>query len=146
MTTEIEPALVDTNVLIYAWDEQAPQHGPSMGLLERAAAGSVHLCVTNQILLEYVSIGTNQRRMLHPLTLSQAWAEVRKFTSVFRLLPAPVDLAEKVERMALTLNLRGADVFDLSHAATAFASGVSSVYSYDNAVFDRVQGLTVRTP
>lgn len=146
MTKPTEPALVDTNVLLYAWDEQSPYHGACRELLERGERGDSPLCVTNQILLEYFSIGTNPKRMRRPLTSSQAWAEVRNFTDAFRVLHPPADLVERVSRLATTLDVRGADVYDLSHAATAIASGVLAAYSYDGAVFRRVAGFEVKTP
>lgn len=146
MTRPSEPGLVDTNVLIYASDRQAPQHEASLALLDEAAAGSLDLCVTRQILLEYVATATNPKRMKYPITAAQAWAEVGKFQSAFRVLPVPADLIDRVERQATALGLSGPDVYDVSHAQTALAAGVVYVFSYDHGVFARIGGLKAETP
>ena len=64
--TFTEPGLVDTNVLIYALDADAPQHAVARSLLEAARDGSVVLYVTSQILCEFYSIVTNARRVAKP--------------------------------------------------------------------------------
>ena len=49
----VEPGIIDANVLVYALDADAPQHGPSRALLEAARDGSATLYVTLQILCIY---------------------------------------------------------------------------------------------
>ena len=62
----VEPGLVDTNVLVYALDADAAQHGSSRALLEASRAGSVTLYVTSQIICEFYSVVTNPRRVAKP--------------------------------------------------------------------------------
>ena len=59
----VEPGLVDTNVLVYALDADAPHHAVARALLEAAREGSSSLYVTPQILCEFYSIVTNARRV-----------------------------------------------------------------------------------
>jgi predicted nucleic acid-binding protein len=50
----VEPGIVDTNVLIYALDADAPQHAAARALLEAARADpTATLFVTSQILCEF---------------------------------------------------------------------------------------------
>jgi predicted nucleic acid-binding protein len=58
----VEPGIIDTNVLVYALDADAPQHLAARTLLETARHGSSTLYVTLQILCEFYSIVTNARR------------------------------------------------------------------------------------
>ena len=58
----VEPGIIDANVLVYAMDADAPQHGASRALLEAARDTSVTLYVTTQILCEFYSIVTNAPR------------------------------------------------------------------------------------
>jgi len=48
-----EPGVVDTNVLVYALDADAPQHAAARALLEASRAASVPLYVSSQILCEF---------------------------------------------------------------------------------------------
>jgi hypothetical protein len=59
-----EPGIVDANVLVYAIDQNAPQHRRSRALLEQARVSSTTLYVTSQILCEFYSIVTNTRRVI----------------------------------------------------------------------------------
>ena len=62
----IEPGIVDANVLVYALDADAQQHGASRALLEAARDASATLYVTPQILCEFYSIITQARRVPTP--------------------------------------------------------------------------------
>jgi len=55
----VEPGIVDTNVLVYALDADAPQHEADAGLAEAGREASTTLFVTAQILCEFYSIVTN---------------------------------------------------------------------------------------
>ena len=52
----VEPGIIDANVLVYAMDADAPQHGASRALLEAARDTSVTLYVTSQILCEFIPL------------------------------------------------------------------------------------------
>ena len=58
----VEPGIVDTNVLVYALDADAPQHEAARALLEAGREAFTTLFVTSQILCEFYSIVTNPRR------------------------------------------------------------------------------------
>ena len=62
----VEPGIVDANVLVYAFDADAPQHPVSRRLLDEGRSGSTTLYVTSQILCEFYSIVTNPRRVAKP--------------------------------------------------------------------------------
>ena len=49
----VEPRIIDANVLVYAFDADAPQHPAARALLEAARDGYTTLYVTSQILCEF---------------------------------------------------------------------------------------------
>ncbi len=59
MTMPVEPGIVDANVLVYAFDTNAPEHLASRSLLDAGRTGVTTLCVTSQVLCEFYSIVTN---------------------------------------------------------------------------------------
>jgi len=61
--TSVEPGVLDANVLVYAFDVDAPQHAASRALLNAARDPANSLFVTSQILAEFYSIVTNHRRV-----------------------------------------------------------------------------------
>jgi predicted nucleic acid-binding protein len=52
----VEPGTVDANVLVYAMDEEVPQHAASRALVDAARVSSVTLYVTSQILCGFIQL------------------------------------------------------------------------------------------
>ncbi len=138
--------LVDTNVLVYAVDSSAPQHLTAKAFYERALAGDIQLCISTQLLLEYVAVVTNPKRTRSPISVEDAWEDVDDFRALFPVIAPDQDHLQRVVDLARKLHVGRADVFDLSTAATMIGAGVDTVYTFDPAVFGRVPGITVRTP
>src|SRR5689334_16139445 len=97
MTTSADPpGVVDTNVLVYLSDTSSPHHLAASTLCKRGERGELVLYLTPQIVLEYVSVVTNPKRVAAPLTMEQAWGEVAKFLRAFRLIQPPPDLIDQM--------------------------------------------------
>ncbi len=139
-------ALVDTNVLLYATDAQAPQHVASLALLNRAVSQQIRLFLTSQIIFEFVGVATNQRQVARPIEAFQAWSAVAKFRQVCTLLDPPADFVDRVSILFPVVQPKGAEIFDLAIGVTALAAGILDIYSYDSSVFIRVPGMRVITP
>ncbi len=145
-TSDRERAILDTNVLVYASDVRAPQHDDSKALRTAAARGDIEGFVTIQIMLEYVSVITSPKRVASPVSVGAAWAEASRIMAAFPVLSPIEDDIRQVGRLAESLNISGPKIFDLSIAVTALRAGVSIIYTYDDAIFSRVIGLTIRRP
>ncbi len=75
MTTSGDPALVDTNVLVYALLTDCPEHEASRALLDRAQNGEEALCVTPQVCESARRLGTHRRARLTPGVFTQPSAK-----------------------------------------------------------------------
>ena len=71
-TASADRALLDTNVLIYAMNEDAEHHGACRALRDRGLTGAASLCITPQVLFEYFAVVTNPNMMTTPLTSEEA--------------------------------------------------------------------------
>src|SRR3954447_22953629 len=85
----VEPGIVDTNVLVYALDADAPQHAAARALLETAREASITLFTTSQILCEFYSIVTNPRRVSKPRSAADALAAISNLLAFLHVLPVP---------------------------------------------------------
>ena len=86
----VEPGIVDTNVLVYALNPDAPQHAAARALLEAARVDApAPLFVTSQILCEFYSIVTNPRRVPKPRTAPEAMAAISSLLAFLHMLPVP---------------------------------------------------------
>lgn len=84
MMMSVDPGIVDTNVLVYAVDAEAPQHETARALLESCRDRGTTLYVTSQILCEFYSVVTNPLRVLSARFLDEALRSI----SAFLALPA----------------------------------------------------------
>lgn len=64
--------VVDTNVLVYAADQSAPEHTRCRGLVERWRAGHGAWYLTWGICYEFLRVVTHPRVMRHPWSLADA--------------------------------------------------------------------------
>jgi uncharacterized protein len=146
MTMSVEPGIVDTNVLVYALDADAPQHQASRTLLEAGLDAPATLCVTSQILCEFYSIVTNARRVPKPRSPAAALTAISGLLIFLRVLPVPIHTAEELLGLLRRRPVTGVDIFDLHIVATMKVNGVQRIYTFNAGDFKALPELEVVTP
>jgi len=97
--------LVDTNVLVYLYDQQAPDKQlQALTILDYLAQEHLGV-VSTQVLAEFFWVTT--RKLSHPLTLDEATASVNRYLDTWLVL----DVTTSVIREAC----RGVQVYQLSY-------------------------------
>jgi predicted nucleic acid-binding protein len=110
MTTAFEPALVDTNVLVYALFPAMRDYAASRALLDTAKAAGTNLYVAPQNLIEFFAVVTDPRRVSHPRTPDEALQAIDDLLALpgLALLPVPGDLitrwSQLIHQSSLTTN------------------------------------------
>lgn len=126
--------VVDTNVLVYAADEDAPEFGRCRELLEewRRQAGAWY--TTWGILYEFVRVTTHPRVMQRPWTIRDAWSFVAS------LLASPgLGLLGETDRHPTVLgeaavelpDLAGNLIHELHTAILMREHGIKVIYTRD---------------
>jgi len=145
-----EAVLLDTNVLVYAFDEQSEFHGVSRALLAKAATAHPPelFCITPQILAEFFAVVTDSRRVRGPRTPQEAVEAIERLLQLpgLTLLPVPVDIVSRWTAMARVYPVRGPGVFDLQLVATMLANGVRKILTFDRGHFERLAEIEVLSP
>ncbi|MCR4420104.1 MAG: PIN domain-containing protein [Clostridia bacterium] len=138
--------LLDTNILVYAVNRDAPRHGLCRALIAAARRKELEAAVVPQVLLEFFAVVTDRRRVRRPLDPITAWQEVEVLRAGLRVVdPGPAAL----DRLAALLTqgkVAGAEVFDAWLAAQALAAGISTICTCNAADFAGIPGLVVREP
>ena len=142
----IEPGFIDTNILVYALDADAPQHAASRALLEAARDSSTTLYVTSQILCEFYSIVTNARRVLRPRSSDDALHAISGLLAFLHVLPIPARTVEGWMDLLRRHPVTGGDVFDLQIVATMQANGIRRIYTFNGDDFRAFAELAVVSP
>lgn len=147
MTNSSEAGILDTNVLIAAFDTRDPNHKACRRLLEAVEAGEVRGYVVAQVLFEFLAVVTNPRRVRTPRSVAQAVQIAEGVAQAIPVLPAPRDLHERVLALYRDLPKRSArNVFDTAIAATALGNDIGGIFTYNAQDFDGLPGITVLTP
>jgi predicted nucleic acid-binding protein len=140
-----ELAVVDTNVLVYAFDKEAEHFEDSRALLESAKDPDAGLLVTPQVVAEFLAVTTSSR-VETPLEPAQAAATLgsllmRPGISVLPVVPTvPAKLLELITRHPV----RGVRVHDFHIAATMIENGVKRLFTYDDPKdfpFEEIEAL-----
>jgi uncharacterized protein len=117
--------LVDANLLLYARDAASPQHDQAREWLTTQLNGPERVGLPWQSLIAFVRIATHPRAYEHPLTPTDAWAQVRAWLAAGPAwIPQPTDRhADVVGDLITAHECRGNLVSDAHLAALAIEHG-----------------------
>jgi uncharacterized protein len=139
-------ATLDTNVLVYAVNEDDPAHEPARKLLERLAAGPDLFYLFWPTLLGYVRIATNPRILARPLAPRVAHDTVSELVALPHVR-SPGE-SEGFWRLYLATagdHVRANQVPDAHLATLMRQHGVRLIYTRDRG-FRRFDGIEARDP
>ncbi len=138
--------LLDTNVLVYAVNADAPQHSASRAILEAALGQRLPAMLVPQVLVEFYAVVTSARRVEHPLDPEAAWKEVAALRAALPVLDVTSGALDALGQLVSERRAAGRHIFDLFLAAQMRAHRVATVCSYDRAAFEGIAGIMVVTP
>lgn len=138
--------LVDVNILLYARNTVADQHGASRDWLDTQLSGAVPVGLPWACLLAFLRIATNPRVFRGALTMADAWEQVSSWLSAEPAwTPGPTERHAAVLAELLALpGVHGNLVADAHLAALAIEHGLT-LCSADGD-FARFPGLRWRNP
>ncbi len=125
---------VDTNILVYAADEDSPFHEPCRTLLERCRRESSPWYVTWGVLYEFLRVVTHPQVLGKPWSLDPAWGFVGALLDSPGLgLLTPTELHRDVasQVFAELPRLAGNSLHDAHVAILMREHGVSRIYTRD---------------
>lgn len=135
---------VDTNVLVYAHREEAPEHAASLRALKALAEGAVAWALPVFVLGEFMRVVTHPR-MTPPTSTTDAVAVIDRLleSPSLRLLspgPAHWSILKAISAQAA---VRGSLFVDAQIAAICLEHGATTILTEDRD-FRRFEGITVR--
>jgi len=137
--------LIDTNVLVYAIQEQDPHHETSRKFVEAATTGSPLACLFPQVLLEFYAVITDSRRMEKPATCAEGLDLIRRYSALIPVLhPSPASL-DVLFSLIGDLDVRSQGIFDLHLVAQMMDAGVDTICTYNTKHFTN-HPVAARTP
>jgi len=133
--------LIDTNILVYAYDQRAPNKQRRAIEVLNHVRESQSGVVTAQVLSEFYVAAT--RKLKPPLTPAQAEAQLRAFAAQWPVLPI-------TETVVLLAACRAQDYhmhfWDAQIWASAHLHGIRLIYSEDFSTGSVIEGVQFVNP
>lgn len=143
---DVDRLFVDTNILIFATNEQSPWHMPAANGLAEARRLGVELVISSQFLREYLSAATRISVMENGLSLPKILENVCEFRNELTVVednPFVLDaLLELIERVSLA----GKQVHDANIVATMQVHGLKHIFTHNVADFNRFSSFITVLP
>lgn len=138
--------LVDTNILLYAVDEESPFHSACRDWLEEALNGPRRVGLPWQSLTGFLRIATNHRALHQPMQTLAAWEVIETWLSApSTWIPTPADGYQAIlGRLVCDLRLSANLIPDAALAALAIQHGLSIVSA--DTDFARFRDITWINP
>ena len=141
MTMAGERVFVDTNVLVYATRPSSGMQRQASKALQDLEDGGAELCISRQIIREYLATVTRPQAASVPLAPAVAVGDAKRFAEIYTILedgPAITDaLLDVVARFATG----GRQIHDANIVATMLAHGVRRLLTFNTADFARFGGM-----
>jgi toxin-antitoxin system PIN domain toxin len=127
---------VDTNVLVYAADEEAPERAACRAVLERLRSGDETWYLTWSVVYEFLVVTTRRGLSRRPRAPEESMAFIdalQRSPSLQMLEHGPQHLAALGELLRAGPSVRGSDLHDGHIVALMREHGVRTIYTRDAA-------------
>ena len=132
---------IDTNVLVYATDVRSPFHNEACERLKSAKLRGVDLCISAQVVREYISAATKSVPPGHAVPWSSILDNCLKFRRMFKILPEGEETASGLCELLATVRAVGKQVHDANIVATMLVHGIPHLFTYNIVDFERYTDL-----
>jgi predicted nucleic acid-binding protein len=139
--------LLDTNILVYLANSNAPEHQPSVDAIARLLAEGDRLVVAPQVLFEFWTVATRDVSANGlGWTIAQARAAIESFRARFTVLAEPPEVIDFCLDLVTTHGIRGKRIHDAHLLATMKANGVDRLLTLNVGDFPDDTAFTILTP
>jgi predicted nucleic acid-binding protein len=130
---------VDTNILVYATQATSPHRDAARDGLRRFSTSERRLCLSRQILREYLSVVTRPQLFLKPVPMAEALADVAGFSTDFELLEDGPEVGKRLVELCRLVPIAGRQVQDANIVATMLAHGENRLLTMNRSDFRRFE-------
>jgi predicted nucleic acid-binding protein len=130
--------VLDTNILIYAKDEDSKFHSQVMDLI---MMGEFELYTTTKNLSEYYAVVT--RGEVPISTPDEALEDIVQFSSAFNILYSNNESLRVLKDLSSTHRPKGLKIHDFEIAAISISHGISGVFTLNKKDFKQIESLEV---
>lgn len=141
--TPAERCLVDTNVLVYSTVSANPWHREAREWLAELHGAGVKLCVTPQILREYLVVLTRGAIFETEFTTDEVLAILAALLQTLDVLDETSAVASMLRSLLERYPIRGKRIHDANLVATMSVHGVERLATYNQDDFRLFREITL---
>ncbi len=142
----ISRLFLDTNILIYSRDEASPLFQPVRDALRGLVDAEIGLCISRQVLREYVAVVTRPPPRGLGASVQEALQQVAEFERFYRVLADPENVWETWKQVVRESGLTGLRIRDAYLAAVMKEHQVEVILTLNGRDFQPIAGLTIVAP
>ncbi len=132
---DADALLVDTNVLVYAANPNAPLHSVALATLVRHRTAGRQMWISTQVIREFLVVMCNPNLTTPALNPEQAAVSVRYFLRRFFVAQDTHQVSRALSRLLILLPAGARRIHDGNIVATCQAHGISSILTHNPGDF-----------
>jgi len=140
--------LLDTNILVHAYNKSSPNQDKASKIIKKAMHGEIDVCLSPQVLYEFYAVVTSAKRVEHPISTNEAanlCIDLWECNEIEKLNPTGIAPLE-VFKFAQELNLSKAEIFDCVLAVTAKENDIEIIYTENISDFKSYKFIKAVNP
>lgn len=141
-------SLIDTNILVYANNEDSPFHSICKAIVEKAVNGKIKAALSIQNLIELYAVITDKKRVEHPLSPTKAKELIIYYKNqpyIQVITPTPQTL-DTVTKLLAKHHPKSQSIFDCFFAATMIDNEVYEIYTANSNHFKAFDSIKTINP
>lgn len=145
-TTGAEPIFVDTNILAYSKLAASPLQSIAQSKLDDLAAAGHPLCISRQILREYLACLSRSSSLTAAIPMPRLIADARTFESQFHVAEDGPGVTAHLLKLLSAIPCAGKQIHDANIVATMLFHGISKLLTHNISDFNRFSGQITIIP
>jgi len=142
---ESKKYLIDTNILIYAVNENSAYHEKALDLLQNIAVKSYNACISTQNILEFQRVLTH-KSFENVLPQENIDEIVKIWLDYFEVIFEDKTVWLEYQKLTKRIKPSGNKIFDLWLSATMKANGVDVIITVNTKDFKNIKGIKAINP
>lgn len=136
--------LFDSNILVYAHNEDSLLHSQAIKLVTRVIKGEIFGSLASQNLLEFYSVITDRRRVADPITPKLASGLINQYlSSPFEIIYPNLNTNKIMIELLKKNEFEDGQIFDVFLIATMLSNNIRRIVTANVKDFKKFDGISV---
>lgn len=139
--------LIDTNILVYAYNEDSNFHEKALKLLENALNKNIYAVIADKNLFEFFAVITDSRRVENPITIDEA-IEIINFLvdSNIKIIYSSSFVFLKTIELVRRYKIKRQEIFDINLVSLMIQNKIDTIITANDRHFKKIKEIKVFNP